>query len=132
MLSNIIESLPSELIAIVLQYDCPIDEVRQQISEIDTVLTGPHRHSIDKAHTCIEHKIDIRGYKITTYLFQGKLHRIDGPAYIEYFYNGSGNVRYEGWFIDGEKHRTDGPACIKYDVLGNIEIEKWFNSVRKD
>jgi len=32
----------------------------------------------------------------------GKLHRVDGPAYI------SGD--YQIWYLNGELHRTDGPA----------------------
>ena len=41
------------------------------------------------------------GYK--EWYFNGKLHRVDGPA-VEYS-NG-----YKRWYLNGQLHRVDGPA----------------------
>jgi transcription elongation factor len=38
--------------------------------------------------------------------FNGKLHRLDGPA-VE---DGDG---YKAWYVDGKRHRLDGPAVEK-------------------
>ena len=51
-----------------------------------------------------EMKIDANGTK--EWVFNGKLHREDGPA-VEYE-NGS-----KGWYLNGRCHREDGPA-IEY------------------
>ena len=56
---NIIEELPPELIAIILQYHIP-NELDQFIAIkcINDVLNGPHRQSIIDAHTTIETTTD--------------------------------------------------------------------------
>ena len=36
---------------------------------------------------------------------QGRLHRCDGPAFVE-----KGGL--EIWYFQGKKHRTDGPAVL--------------------
>lgn len=46
--------------------------------------------------------------KCTKYLYNNKLHRIDGPA-IEYS-NGS-----KSWFFNGKLHRINGPAVEWHD-----------------
>lgn len=38
----------------------------------------------------------------------GKLHRIDGPAYID-------GLGTKHWYINGELHREDGPAVEHYN-----------------
>ena len=54
----------------------------------------------------------------------GKLHREKDPAYIKYLY--SGEIDYEEWWVNGNLHRTDGPAFIEYSESGKIEIEEWY------
>ena len=73
-----------------------------------------------------EHKIYADGSQ--DWHINGKLHRLDGPAYIhtdggqEWYANGLCH-RLDGpaciladgtqaWYINGQRHRTDGPACI--------------------
>lgn len=51
----------------------------------------------------------------------GRLHREDGPAIIKYFLNEK--VKNEVWYKDDLLHREDGPAWIEYDIDGGI-IEK--------
>jgi len=51
-------------------------------------------------------------------------HREDGPAFIEYDYNG--NIRYEEYRINGEKHRLNGPAGIYYNASGTLINEVYY------
>jgi antitoxin component YwqK of YwqJK toxin-antitoxin module len=44
------------------------------------------------------------------YYCNGSIHRINGPAFIEYYENG--NICNEEYFINGKRHREDGPANI--------------------
>jgi hypothetical protein len=57
-----------------------------------------------------------------------KLHREDGPAYIEYYENENGNIWREVYYINGNIHREDGPACIYYyeNENGNIWREVYY------
>ncbi len=79
----------------------------------------------------------------------GRLHRIDGPAYIEVrddgsastgwyregkLYRGDGpagvdvhpdGTRSERWYIDDQPHRADGPACVIVHPDGS-RIEEWW------
>jgi hypothetical protein len=41
-------------------------------------------------------------------------HRLDGPAYIQYWPN---KWRYS-WFVDGLYHREDGPAQVNIELNG--------------
>jgi len=50
--------------------------------------------------------------EVEQWLLDGKLHREDGPAWIEYYPDGQ--VRAEWWRLDGLLHREDGPARISY------------------
>jgi hypothetical protein len=50
-----------------------------------------------------EYKIFIDGKGTKRWDFNGKFHRLDGPA-IEYA-NGT-----NAWYVDGKRHRLDGPA----------------------
>jgi len=79
-------------------------------------------------------------YKTTNYYSNGKirkyewwltadhlkLHKINGPASIEYYPNGEilGTV----WYKNGLLHRTNGPAVIKYfnEVTPVAHNEYWF------
>ena len=47
----------------------------------------------------------------------GKLHRLDGPAFI------CSLVRYREWYVNGIIHREDGPARVWDDGK-----EEWFNN----
>jgi hypothetical protein len=57
----------------------------------------------------------------------GKLHRIDGPASVEYNSDGS---RTEKWYKNGLLHRIDGPARIEYLSNGD-RCEEWFNEGKR-
>jgi hypothetical protein len=54
----------------------------------------------------------------------GKLHREDGPAWIQYRPDGS--VLLVAWHLDGKFHREDGPARIHYRQDGSVELESWW------
>ena len=54
----------------------------------------------------------------------GKLHREEGPAFIEY--SKSGEIEYVAWWLNGKRHRTDGPAMLKYYESGEIQHEEWY------
>lgn len=71
--------------------------------------------------------ISFFGYKsdlYTLYTFNDLPHRIDGPACIYYFEDGS--VEMEAYFIHGRRHREDGPAMIWYNFNGNIEHTRYY------
>lgn len=65
----------------------------------------------------------VEGYKIKIisisktklWLKDGKLHRDDGPSFVEYYQNGK--VKSKTWFINNKIHREDGPAVIKYQYI---------------
>ena len=63
------------------------------------------------------------------WLENGKLHRLDGPAWIEYRPDGS--VESEKWWENGKRHRLDGPAQIGYRPDGSVESEKWYRNDSK-
>jgi len=54
----------------------------------------------------------------------GELHRVDGPARIEYDLDG--NLLAEVWHKNGLIHREDGSAYTFYYSDGSIESERWF------
>jgi antitoxin component YwqK of YwqJK toxin-antitoxin module len=56
-------------------------------------------------------------------LLDDKLHRDDGPAYIEYYENG--NIRGKTYFLNGNYHRPDGPAIISYYENGNVDYKSY-------
>ena len=53
----------------------------------------------------------------------GKYHREDGPAHINY--SETGEILEEHWYINGEAHREDGPAKIYYNYNGEVVREMW-------
>lgn len=63
-----------------------------------------------------------------------KLHRIDGPAYVEYYINfleyvnpiEQEQIKLKGWYQHGMRHRTDGPAIIEYDEQKNITNKEYY------
>ena len=50
------------------------------------------------------------------HLFNGKLHREDGPAFIRYHSNGQ--ISTEEYCKNGRRHREDGPARVFYEIWG--------------
>ena len=54
----------------------------------------------------------------------GEYHRLDGPAWVEYHDNGQ--VAGEYWYVNGVNHRLDGPASIRYHANGQVEYEYWY------
>lgn len=48
----------------------------------------------------------------------GKLHREDGPAHVNYRINGE--LLSENWHVNGRKHRDGGPAQIFYNKNENV------------
>lgn len=51
-------------------------------------------------------------------------HRINGPAYIEYYDNN--DIKYECWWLNGKSHRFGGPAYISFNNRGTIISSTWF------
>ena len=64
---------------------------------------------------------------------EGKLHRPDGPAYIERD-PATGVATREAWQREGKPHRADGPALIERDLAtGAVTREEWWlNGVRQE
>ena len=120
---NIIEELPQEILAIVLQYYLPPD-ISDTIKAIERVFNGPHHKSIIDAHTTIKTTTESFGWKTITYIFNGKQHREDGPAYERYYKNGT--IACREWYINGKMHREDGPADEQYYVNGTIWYQIWY------
>lgn len=59
------------------------------------------------------------------YILDKKIHRKDGPAYIEYHQDG--NIWFLHYYLNGLKHREDGPAHIEYDEKNrNILLEEYY------
>jgi len=56
---------------------------------------------------------------IIRYSLNGRLHRLDGPAFI--YPDGT-----QSWWLNGKYHRTDGPAIIYVDGT-----EEWYLNDRK-
>lgn len=54
----------------------------------------------------------------------GKLHRVDGPAYV---ICQDGEIIVEQWWINGNRHRVDGPAYVEYNNGEIIREEWWVN-----
>lgn len=53
-------------------------------------------------------------------------HRINGPAYIQYYDNG--NLKTKQYFINGRLHREDGPAVIEYYPDGKLYYKAYYNN----
>ena len=68
-----------------------------------------------------KHIVDKSG-RSEKWLLNDKLHREDGPAWIEYDKNGK--VVEERWYLNGIRHRENGPAYIKYKG-GAVLQEQW-------
>ena len=59
----------------------------------------------------------------------GKLHRIDGPAFIWYYDDGQPSSKE--WYLNGVKHKLNGPAEVTYYIDGTIKSETWFVDGRR-
>ncbi len=53
------------------------------------------------------------------YLKNGKFHRENKPAQVEYYLNG--NIKSENYYINGGYYREDGPAIKEYYENGDIK-----------
>jgi antitoxin component YwqK of YwqJK toxin-antitoxin module len=53
-----------------------------------------------------------------------KLHRIGGPARVEWHDNGK--LANEEWYKDGKLHRVGGPAKVKWHDSGKRANEEWY------
>ncbi len=77
------------------------------------------------------HRIDGPAYRMWNiyflieekYYINGKLHRENGPA-LKYW-NDEGNVIFEWYYINGDVHRNNAPAYIEWDSQDNI-IKEWY------
>jgi hypothetical protein len=59
----------------------------------------------------------------TWYNENNQIHKIDGPAYIEY--NKNNTIKIMGWFQNGKKHNINGPAFIYFN--NNIQYcTEWY------
>jgi hypothetical protein len=64
------------------------------------------------------------------YTVDGKLHKIGGPAIIDYSLNG--RVLSEFYFVNGLRHRVEGPAMVSYFENGRpSEVAYFINGVPK-
>lgn len=70
----------------------------------------------------------VNGYASVSYFDKDdKLHREDGPAFIEFSYDE--HPLYEHWYIHGNKGRMDdGPTETEYYLSGKPKRQKWFTS----
>ena len=58
------------------------------------------------------------------WLVEDRLHRTDGPAWVER--NAAGVVVHEEWWVEGRRHRMDGPAVMEYNDAGVVTGEGWW------
>jgi len=67
----------------------------------------------------------------------GKIHKDDGPAVIEYdpegnilleYWYKNGNKLSEYWYKDGKMHKDDGPAKKMYNAAGALTGEQWYKN----
>lgn len=69
---------------------------------------------------CVQVEKEIVGYwpgttqvkTRTWYNESNQIHKVNGPAYVEY--NKNNTIKILAWFQDGKKHKEDGPAFIYY------------------
>lgn len=81
---------------------------------------------INNNYWTIEKRFANRKLWFREYYYQGKLHRLDGPA--REIFDGKGNVTKYEYFIDNNRHRLDGPAVERFDASGkSIEAIYYLN-----
>jgi hypothetical protein len=91
------------------------------------VLEGESEEIMSEAE--IKEIYDARGNLIIRCWYKdGKLHREDGPAGIQY--NKDGHKMGERWYKNGQLHREDSPAEIRYGYNGKIVYEAWAKNGR--
>lgn len=59
------------------------------------------------------------------YTLNGKIHKLDGPAWIN-FHKDSGKPWREEYWINNQLHNENGPAYILYDEEGNAREERYY------
>jgi len=59
-----------------------------------------------------------------SYYINSELHRIDGPAYTNWYENG--NKEFEAYYINDELHRINGPAITRWDENGQKYYEAYY------
>lgn len=62
-------------------------------------------------------------YRKEEWLYQDQLHRISGPAFIDYI---DGKIMMNMWYNNDNLHRVHGPAVIKYYNNGQKSVEEWY------
>ena len=68
-------------------------------------------------------KVVITEYSII-YTLDGKYHRTDGPALIQYC--DKQKVFHMQYCLNGKRHRTDGPAYIYYKTDGSVGHQYYY------
>lgn len=58
--------------------------------------------------------------------WNGKNHRVDGPAITSYQKSFGGFL--EAWYIQGVLHRTDGPAYLSHEIYHGGYYERWYRN----
>lgn len=71
----------------------------------------------EKVYKCTENGIG--EHKETRYLLNSVFHREDGPAHT--------HKNYEAWYWEGKRHRLDGPAVTIITSNGIKEEQWWIN-----
>jgi hypothetical protein len=71
------------------------------------------------------------GSKTEIYYHYGKIHRIDAPAYISTY--PLGYLKYYRYYYNGRLHRLDGPADIMINFKNGTKFEEyWINDHQVD
>lgn len=78
----------------------------------------------EKGPTCVRYESNQIIFE--SYITEGKLHRVDGPAYILRYPNGA--IKQQEWYYNGEKHRENAPAHIEYYNTGQVAGEYWYQN----
>lgn len=67
---------------------------------------------------------EIDSIESETYFLNGRRHRIDNPAQIDYYDNG--NIKIQWYYKNGKFHNERGPAIIHYSRSGIIIGEHYY------
>jgi hypothetical protein len=73
-----------------------------------------------------EESTDSYGFINKTWTDGGKLHRVDGPAWIVCHDNGL--VKINKYYVSGVLHRKDGPAITHHSYDGILLLERYVTS----
>jgi antitoxin component YwqK of YwqJK toxin-antitoxin module len=79
-----------------------------------------------------QHIVTRRNGKIVgeEYLIDGKLERLNGPAYISYRQDGT--ILFEKYYVDGKLYRLSGPVVVVYDKNGKIDKEQYCDKLSQN